>query len=157
MQSRKIGINYNSLAFSELLDSGTSMDDLRPVVDDESTIDDDLRSAASDDLRPSKGDDPDWFVVSRKKSKSCKKDQRMTHERATNYQRSLNIKNLAKILMSVEARNLEEDGWRFYKVLRGGETEDVFPKKNHMEYVHIPIPNEWQDRAYFCRVGEIDE
>jgi len=122
-------------------------------------------ASTSDNTLHGEGQEVEWHVVTRKKSKSGKKDQRMTYERATNYQRSLNIKNLAKILMSVEARNLEEDGWRFYKVLRGGETEEVLPKKNRtsvgeskaLEYVHIPIPNEWQDRAYFCRAGDIED
>ena len=89
----------------------------------------------------------EWVTVSKKD----RRDKRMTRDRAINYQRSHNIKNLAKVLTSIETRNLEEDGWRFYCVLKGDASEDDLHKKEGVEYTYIPVPNEWQDKAYFCR------
>ena len=91
------------------------------------------------------GDDDQWSVVSHKKQK---KRGKMTYEKARNYQRTHNIKNLARTLVSVEARNLQEDGWVFYKVIKDGQDVDRLPG---MKYTYIPIPNEWRDMAYFKR------
>ena len=92
-------------------------------------------------------DKKDWVVVTKKVGS---KDRRMTYDRAINYQKFHNIKNLVKVLLSIEARNLEEDGWRFLKVIKGDET--VPPgEKDGTEYTTLSIPNEWKDIALYSR------
>jgi hypothetical protein len=78
------------------------------------------------------------------------KDRRMTHEKALNYQKTHNIKNLVKVLLSIEARNLEEDGWRFLKVIKGDESISL-EEKDGNEYTTLSIPNEWKDIALYSR------
>lgn len=88
-----------------------------------------------------------WVVVTKK---PASKDRRMTYERALNYQKVHNIKNLVKVLLSIEARNLEEDGWRFIRVIKGDESFSLDGDGDN-EYTILSIPNEWKDMVLYSR------
>jgi len=95
-----------------------------------------------------------WTQVVNKKNE--KKDRRkyISEPLAFKLQRDLDITGLAGVLLSTESRNLQEDGWFFDRVLKNDEESEPQnePKNTDLvEYMWLPIPNRWNDRAFFCR------
>lgn len=95
-----------------------------------------------------------WIsVVDKKKERRAKKGVYLSERTAYQLQKELDITGLARVLLSTESRNMQEDGWEFLRVLKIDETsEDPDPVDNDLvEYMCLPIPNKWNDRALFHR------
>lgn len=95
-------------------------------------------------------DTTEWKTVTHKRQKDDKKT--ITPEKAFDYQRQLDIRNLANVLLSIECQNIMADGWQFFRVIKGNESEDGL--KKGWEYNWLPVLNEFRDRAFFRRKTE---
>ncbi len=100
-----------------------------------------------------------WVTVEKKKRPKAK---HLTRQKALALQHDLDIAGLAKILLSIESKNLQDEGWRFDRVLRGNIVEDQTgspatrkieppPVSDVFEYTWLPVSNKWGDQALFSR------
>lgn len=96
----------------------------------------------------------DWTVV---QQKARVKPKYITREKALTFQRELDIMGLAPLLMSIESRNLQEDGWSFEGIMKkdneaifvlGNVKKKKIPTKS---YITLPVENKWEDQALFSR------
>ena len=101
-----------------------------------------------------------WMVAGSKKKD--RRDRRAQHKyisetTAMKLQRDLDITGLAAVLLSTESRNLQEDGWLFDGIVKNDESADQQEDPENTdstEYISLPIPNKWGDRALFSRKVE---
>jgi len=102
-------------------------------------------------------EDAGWTqVTNKKKFRREKKDSHkyINEQAAFKFQRDLDITGLASVLLSTESRNLQEDGWCFERVLKNddeSEPQEEPRDTDLVEYMWLPIPNKWNDRAFFSR------
>ena len=97
-----------------------------------------------------------WQVVAPKKRV---KQKHVKKEKAMQLQRDMDIEGLAEVVMSIESKNLQEDGWKFEGVTKGDIQGNSFfglngVAKNFSDllvYTTLPISNKWLDRAVFSR------
>ena len=93
-----------------------------------------------------------WTLVTKKERKSRPVVTRhLSYADAMTLQKSLDIVGLAQLLTSVESKNLQADGWKFDRVLKGdGNQEEPVPEDTEvMCYTWLPVGNKWNDRALF--------
>jgi hypothetical protein len=91
--------------------------------------------------------DTEWTVVKHKRQKDVSKH--ITPEKAFEYQRQLDIRNLANVLLSIECQNIMADSWQFFRVVKGNESDDI--AKKGWEICWLPVHNDFRDRAFFRR------
>ena len=97
-------------------------------------------------------------VVNKKKIKRSHRKETQKYidkKTALRYQKDSNILGLASLLLSTESRNLQEDGWYFFTVIKGdlplpSDTEDE-------KYISLPVHNKWNDMAVFCKKEYVEE
>jgi len=104
----------------------------------------------------SDGEDGWMSVVNKKKERRAKQGTRkyMPEKVAYKLQHDLDITGLASVLLSTESRNLQEDDWVFDRVLKNDtetDPEDEPSNTGEVEFMCLPIPNKWNDRALFSR------
>jgi len=100
--------------------------------------------------------EPDWTEIPKRQ----KKPRYITERQAFNLQKQLDIMGLAKVLLSIESKNLQTDGWYFVDVLRGKDPDetDGVSTEPQSDALVVPegctwllIPNKWNDKAVFTR------
>lgn len=98
-----------------------------------------------------------WVTVEKKKKL---KPKHLTRQKALVLQHDLDIAGLAETLLTVESKNLQDEGWKFDRVLRGTFDDPLEPGNRKIEpppvsdvfeYTWLPVPNKWGDQALFSR------
>jgi hypothetical protein len=93
-----------------------------------------------------------WTTVSHKKVRKDRPKGYITEEKAVRLQRELDIKGLARVLISTECRNIMCDGYEFCRVVKGDENEEeVLSYDDGEEYMWLPVNNEWKDRVFLVK------
>jgi hypothetical protein len=117
----------------------------------------DCPSVSSTGMRPGSNGTSreDWTVV---QPKVRTKQKYITKQKAFGLQRELDIMGLATLLLSVESRNLQEDGWIFEGIVKTNDKEKIclagnvskkfLPSKS---YITLPVANKWDDQVVFSR------
>ena len=83
----------------------------------------------------------EWVQVQGRKKKAL-----FSKEKAMFFQKKLHIDLLAETLLSEQCAQLFMDGWRFVRVFRPQDFDQLPQTEN---YVTIDIENEWGDRILF--------
>jgi len=91
--------------------------------------------------------DDEWTTVQPRR----KRFNFITELEAQEFQHDLDIVGLSKVLLSIESKNLQADGWKFHGILRGDgvNTEESPEDTSEVKYTWLPIPNKWNDRVLY--------
>ena len=104
--------------------------------------------------------DDDWILV--QKAPRRPKPRYVSENQAFTLQRDLDIAGLAPTLLSIESRNLQADGWKYDRVLKGVTTTSpdgvetttpaaILENTTTTEYTWLAVENKWGDRVLFSR------
>jgi hypothetical protein len=111
-------------------------------------------------LKPITTPDKDgWISVkstAKKTGTSTSTTAIISRRRATDLEKTLNVNGLCDALMSPPSLNLQEDGWIYDKVIKGGDSRatdrPIARVGNNKEYTCIAIPNNaWNDQIQYYR------
>lgn len=90
-----------------------------------------------------------WVDVKSREHRKC-----ITPKKAYQLQKSLDIAELAKTLTSEESRKLEEQGWRYCKVLKEVKdaSRDIEIRSKRYEYFTMPVGNKYGDYVLWSKL-----
>lgn len=113
--------------------------------------------SVSSSLKGSNG--TSWTVV---QPKMRVKQKYITKQKALGLQRELDIMGLAILLLSIESRNLQEDGWVFEGIVKTNDKERIYAAGNVSKkflqtktYTTLPVANKWDDQAVFSHTASV--
>ncbi len=89
----------------------------------------------------------EWKTISKKKKSSSP----MMGENAIRLQKQLHIDCLVDTLMSQTSLQMQQDGWKYIRVIKPSDCYKVPKSTTKMEYFLLDIPNEWGDNILFRR------
>jgi hypothetical protein len=92
----------------------------------------------------------EWKSITKKERP---KIHHMGRDKALEYEKKMNIDGLAKTLLSERCVSLQEDGYRFYRVIKGDLSAELSSSKEPggFDYIICPIGNYWGDSAVFAK------
>ena len=69
---------------------------------------------------------------------------------------------LGILLLSIESRNLQEDGWVFEGIVKTNDKERIYAAGNVSKkflqtktYTTLPVANKWDDQAVFSHTASV--
>ena len=81
----------------------------------------------------------------------------MSQSKCEDLERKLNIRNLAKTLMSKTSKDLQAQGFKFDKVIPEAECKELLLTRNPLTTAVLSTSNKWRDFVVLTREIEEDD